>query len=60
MTRREPIPSESKLCERFGVAPETARRAARVLRERGIVRTEWGKGSFVAEPVDGEGETHPE
>ncbi|MFD3562157.1 GntR family transcriptional regulator [Streptomyces sp. NPDC058686] len=44
-----PLPSEAELCERFGVARETARRAVRVLRERGLVRTEWGRGSFVAE-----------
>ncbi|WP_438294774.1 GntR family transcriptional regulator [Streptomyces sp. HUAS TT7] len=34
------IPSEAELCERFKVARETARRAVRVLRERGIVQTE--------------------
>ncbi|MGW6458052.1 GntR family transcriptional regulator [Streptomyces sp. NPDC055078] len=44
----DPIPSESELCERFGVARETARRAVvRVLRDRGLIFTEWGKGSFV-------------
>lgn len=48
----ERIPSESELCERFKVARETARRAVRVLRERGTVRTEWGKGSFVVGPAE--------
>ncbi|MFE7467432.1 GntR family transcriptional regulator [Streptomyces sp. NPDC057499] len=48
------VPSEAELCERFGVARETARRAMRVLRERGLVRTEWGRGSFVTEQ-SGEG-----
>ncbi|MGW1839837.1 GntR family transcriptional regulator [Streptomyces sp. NPDC002067] len=43
------LPSESELCERFGVARETARRAVRELRGRGLVVTEWGRGSFVAE-----------
>ncbi|MFE2034335.1 GntR family transcriptional regulator [Streptomyces scopuliridis] len=43
----ERIPSESELCERHGVARETVRRAVRVLRERGVVETEWGKGTFV-------------
>jgi GntR family transcriptional regulator len=43
----DPIPSEAELCERFGVARMTARRAVRVLRERGLVVTEWGKGTFV-------------
>lgn len=46
----EPIPSEAELCERHGVARGTARRAVRVLRERGLVVTEWGKGTHVAEP----------
>lgn len=45
----DPIPSEAELCERFGVARETARRAVRVLRERGLVETVWGKGSFVVD-----------
>ncbi|AYV25559.1 putative HTH-type transcriptional regulator YurK [Streptomyces sp. ADI95-16] len=43
------IPSEADLCERHQVARETARRAVKVLRERGVIRTEWGRGSFVAE-----------
>lgn len=43
------IPSEADLCERHKVARETARRAVRVLRERGVVQTEWGRGSFVAD-----------
>ncbi|MCP3822910.1 GntR family transcriptional regulator [Streptomyces sp. A3M-1-3] len=49
-----PIPSEAELCERFGVARETARRTVRVLRERGLIRTEWGRGSFVAAPAGGD------
>ncbi|MGW6061724.1 MULTISPECIES: GntR family transcriptional regulator [unclassified Streptomyces] len=48
----EKIPSESELCERHKVARETARRAVRVLRERGKVRTEWGRGTFVVEPAE--------
>ncbi|MBW1603388.1 GntR family transcriptional regulator [Streptomyces sp. JJ66] len=48
----ERIPSEADLCERHGVARETARRAVRVLRERGLVVTEWGKGTFVAAADD--------
>lgn len=50
----ERIPSESELCERHGVARETARRAVRVLRERGVIVTEWGRGSYVAEHQPGE------
>ncbi|WP_405821209.1 GntR family transcriptional regulator [Streptomyces sp. NBC_00838] len=48
----ERIPSEWELCERQKVARETARRAVRVLRERGTVRTEWGKGTFVVGPAE--------
>ncbi|WEV25655.1 winged helix-turn-helix domain-containing protein [Streptomyces sp. 71268] len=44
------IPSEAQLCEMHGVARETARRAVRVLRERGLVVTEWGKGTYVVDP----------
>ncbi|MFB6909157.1 GntR family transcriptional regulator [Streptomyces bacillaris] len=46
----EKIPSEAELVQRFGVARMTARRAVGVLRERGLVRTEWGKGTFVVGP----------
>ncbi|MFJ6665485.1 GntR family transcriptional regulator [Streptomyces sp. NPDC091383] len=45
----DPISSEAELCERHQVARETARRAVRIARERGLVVTEWGKGSYVAE-----------
>ena len=44
----DPISSEAELCERHGVARETARRAVRILRDRGLIETRWGKGSFVA------------
>ncbi|MFJ3858131.1 GntR family transcriptional regulator [Streptomyces sp. NPDC090085] len=39
------LPSEAELCATHGVARMTARRAVGVLRERGLVITEWGKGS---------------
>ncbi|MGW4158845.1 GntR family transcriptional regulator [Streptomyces sp. NPDC004788] len=45
----DPISSEAELCARHKVARETARRAVRVVRERGLVETVWGKGSFVAD-----------
>ncbi|MFI0262056.1 GntR family transcriptional regulator [Streptomyces sp. NPDC017056] len=47
----EAIPSEAELCREYGVARETARRAVRMLRERGLVETEWGKGSRVRTDV---------
>ncbi|MEU3060622.1 winged helix-turn-helix domain-containing protein [Streptomyces subrutilus] len=46
------IPSESELCARHKVARETARRAVRILRERGTVETQWGKGTFVVGPAE--------
>ncbi|NEC84741.1 GntR family transcriptional regulator [Streptomyces sp. SID12501] len=44
-----PIPSEHHLADAYGVARLTARRAAQELRERGLIVTVRGKGSFVAE-----------
>lgn len=49
----EKIPSDAELVERFGVARMTARRAVAVLRERGLVRTEWGRGTYVVDPEAG-------
>lgn len=45
-----PIPAEPRLAEEYGVARLTARRAVRELRERGLVYTVQGKGTFVAAP----------
>jgi DNA-binding GntR family transcriptional regulator len=45
-----PIPAETRLAEEYGVARLTARRAVRELRERGLVYTVQGKGSFVTAP----------
>ncbi|MEK8143658.1 GntR family transcriptional regulator [Streptomyces sp. M10(2022)] len=42
-----PIPSENHLADEYGVARLTARRAAKELRERGLIITVRGKGSFV-------------
>lgn len=44
-----PIPSEVRLAEEYGVARLTARRAVRELRERDLVVTVQGKGTFVVE-----------
>ncbi|GAA3494526.1 hypothetical protein GCM10019016_016260 [Streptomyces prasinosporus] len=44
-----PIPSENHLAEAYGVARLTARRAAQELRERGLIVTVRGKGSFVVD-----------
>ena len=45
-----PIPSENHLADEYGVARLTARRAAQELRERGLIVTVRGKGSYVVEP----------
>ena len=42
-----PIPSETWLQQRYGVARNTARRAVDLLRERGLVCTIGGRGTFV-------------
>ncbi|RPE41660.1 regulatory GntR family protein [Streptomyces sp. Ag109_O5-1] len=56
-----PIPSENHLADEYGVARLTARRAAQELRERGLIVTVRGKGSFVVEqPAFGApGESEP-
>lgn len=41
------LPSEPDLAEYYGAAKMTIRRAMRELRERGLVRTVLGKGSYV-------------
>jgi GntR family transcriptional regulator len=43
------LPPEQALAEDFGVAYGTVRRAMDVLRERGLIMTVWGKGTFVRE-----------
>lgn len=42
--------SERDLAESYGVAFHTIRGAIRVLRERGLVETVHGRGTFVAKP----------
>ncbi|WP_328434352.1 GntR family transcriptional regulator [Streptomyces sp. NBC_00425] len=49
-----PIPSENHLADEYGVARLTARRAAQELRERGLIVTVRGKGSFVVEQPSGD------
>lgn len=41
---------EVRIVEEFGVARETARKAVAILRDRGLVRTVRGMGSFVTSP----------
>ncbi|WP_318210731.1 MULTISPECIES: GntR family transcriptional regulator [unclassified Streptomyces] len=48
------IPTPARLAEEYGIAVLTARRAMRELRERGLIITVPGKGSFVT-PATGNG-----
>jgi DNA-binding GntR family transcriptional regulator len=43
------LPAEPALAREFEVAYGTVRRAMDVLRERGLIITIWGKGTFVRE-----------
>ena len=45
------LPSESQLCERYGVSPMTVRRVINLLADQGIVDTVQGLGTF-AKPID--------
>lgn len=42
------LPSERDLAEEYGVAYQTVRRAMKLLRERGLIITRQGRGTFVA------------
>lgn len=44
------LPSEKDLAFEHGTAVTTVRHALDVLRERGLIETAWGKGSFVSGP----------
>ncbi|WP_235997644.1 GntR family transcriptional regulator [Nocardiopsis coralli] len=44
------LPPERELAESYGVSYMTVRRAMKELRERGVVVSVHGKGTFIAEP----------
>ena len=46
--RGQKLPAERDLAEEWGVAYQTVRRAMRELRERGLIVSVVGKGTFVA------------
>lgn len=47
------IPSENRITQEYGVARGTARKAIQLLRERGLVATVVGRGTFVLPPDAG-------
>lgn len=48
----ERLPSIRELSDRYGVAPMTIQHALRILRERGLIVSWQGRGSYVREPGD--------
>lgn len=49
----ERLPTDIELGERFGCNKHTARRAIADLEQRGLVRVEWGRGTFVVDRSPG-------
>ncbi|WP_430791315.1 GntR family transcriptional regulator [Actinoplanes sp. G11-F43] len=49
-----PIPSENQLVQEYGVARGTARKAIQLLRERGLVVTVVGRGTYVVTATEGQ------
>ena len=47
-----PVPSETTLGQEYPVSRDTIRRAIKVLRERGLIHTVQGKGSYVRQPEE--------
>jgi GntR family transcriptional regulator len=41
-----PIPSQNQLAQEYGIAPGTARKTIEMLRERGLVVTVVGRGTY--------------
>lgn len=49
------LPAEAELAGEYGTARMTVRRAIRELRDRGLVETVYGKGTYVLAPGRGPG-----
>jgi DNA-binding GntR family transcriptional regulator len=43
-----PLPSETALCQEYGISRDSVRKAVRLLRDEGLVVTVQGKGSYAA------------
>lgn len=50
------LPAEAELAAEYGTARMTVRRAVRELRERGLVQTVYGKGTYVLAAGRGSGQ----
>jgi DNA-binding GntR family transcriptional regulator len=50
------LPSERSIADEYGVAYATVRNATAVLRERGVIVTVHGRGTFVKPPQSGNGQ----
>jgi GntR family transcriptional regulator len=48
------LPAERALAEEYEVAYQTLRHAMQVLRDRGVIITRQGRGTFVARPAEGQ------
>lgn len=48
------LPAERTLADEYGVAYQTVRHAMQVLRDRGLIITRQGRGTFVAASVRGD------
>jgi GntR family transcriptional regulator len=53
------LPAERALADEYEVAYQTARRSMQVLRERGLIITRQGRGTFVAPAARGTGPDRP-
>jgi GntR family transcriptional regulator len=51
LTLNTRLPSELELAEQYGVSRVSIRRAIAVLRERGMVVTTHGRGTYVVKPA---------
>lgn len=54
------VPSATEICDEFSVSRRTANEALAVLKERGLVRSVVGRGTFAVEPSGDEAERDAE
>ena len=49
LQRGDKLAGEKELADEYGVSYTTIRRAMEVLRDRGLVESVWGRGTFIIE-----------